>query len=81
MAASGASMHVVLEKLKNWGTPAAIHIVAVIAARQGISYIEERHPDVKIWVGDIDPELNSKSYIIPGLGDAGDLAFGEKLQK
>jgi uracil phosphoribosyltransferase len=81
MVASGSSMHVVLERLKKWGKPSSIHIVSVIAASQGISYIQERYPEVKIWVGDIDPYLNAKSYIIPGLGDAGDLAFGEKLQK
>lgn len=62
------------------GTPAKIHIASVIASQTAIDYIKATFPDNKttIWVGAIDPEINSHSYIVPGLGDAGDLAYGIK---
>jgi uracil phosphoribosyltransferase len=80
MLATGASLRQVIDAMKKYGMPSEIHIVTVIAAQQGIDYISAHYPNAHIWVGSIDPELNSKSYIVPGLGDAGDLAFGEKLQ-
>jgi uracil phosphoribosyltransferase len=55
--------------------------VAAIASRQGVETIEKAYPDAKIWVGAIDEGLTSKGYITPGLGDAGDLSYGEKLQR
>lgn len=81
MLASGSSIDVLLEKLPTYGTPKEIHIVSIIAAAPGLEFIHRKHPDVHFWIGDIDPELNELSYIVPGLGDAGDLAFGEKLQR
>ena len=65
--------------LKN-GTPKCLHVVAALASRQGVQFIEQNLPDnTTIWLGAVDEELNSKAYICPGLGDAGDLAYGNKL--
>ena len=80
MLATGASMELSYEALLTKGTPSTIHIASVIASQQAIDFLKERFPEEKttIWVGAIDQEINSHSYIIPGLGDAGDLAFGIK---
>jgi uracil phosphoribosyltransferase len=67
-----------LKHLEEFGEPKQIYIAAAIAAVDGIEYVKRRLPNVKIWVGAVDEELTAKSYIVPGLGDAGDLAFGEK---
>ncbi len=80
MLATGSSMVLTLKALQSMGQPSAIHLVCAIASRKGIAHVSEAFPDITIWAGDIDPELNSKSYIVPGLGDAGDLAFGPKIQ-
>ena len=57
------------------GTPLHVHIVSVIASREGLQYVRQHIPgDARIWVGDVDDELTAKAYIVPGLGDAGDLA-------
>lgn len=79
MLATGASMIATLRHLEEFGTPKQIHIAAAIAAVDGVDYVRRRMPNAKIWAGAIDEELTAKSYIVPGLGDAGDLAFGEKL--
>lgn len=78
MLATGASLEIALKEMKRFGKPAALHIAAVIASRQGVHHIRRVFPKAKIWVGAVDEELTAKSYIVPGLGDAGDLAFGEK---
>lgn len=80
MLASGSSMVIGYEAMLKKGNPSHVHLVTIIASRQGIDYVRERIRDdnITLWVGAIDPEMNSKSYIIPGLGDAGDLAFGPK---
>ena len=63
------------------GTPKEIHLVAVIGAEEGIAHLEKEFPeDSKLWIATIDKELNDRGYIIPGLGDAGDLCYGGKLQ-
>lgn len=81
MLATGASLVKTVEYLKNEGSPKTIHIVVAIACTVGIEYVHrECGEDVKIWCGDIDDELTAKGYIVPGLGDAGDLAFGNKVQ-
>ncbi len=80
MLATGASMDVTIKQLKEYGTPKKIHVVAAIASSYGYEYIRRLHPDVELWIGDLDDELTAKSYIVPGLGDAGDLAYGAKLQ-
>ena len=80
MLASGQSLVAVHEAIKKQGIPKEIHIVAVIASQEGIDFIENHFPEnTHLWIAAIDPKLNEKGYIIPGLGDAGDLAFGTKL--
>lgn len=80
MLATGKSMELCYNALcASKGTPAVTHVAAVIASRQAIEYVEKHLPDnTVIWVADIDDTLNAHGYIVPGLGDAGDLAFGEK---
>lgn len=80
MLATGASLVKTIQYLKDEGSPSAIHIVAAIACTVGIEYVKREAPSVTIWCGDIDDELTAKGYIVPGLGDAGDLAFGTKIQ-
>jgi uracil phosphoribosyltransferase len=80
MLATGASLALALDMLKEGGAPSVIHVVTAIAATEGIEYLERRHPDVWIWAGAVDEELTARAYIVPGLGDAGDLAFGPKIQ-
>lgn len=81
MLATGASVASALEALLNFGQPRAIHIVSVVASRAGITEIERQYPAAHIWAAVIDPELNQQAYIVPGLGDAGDLSYGEKVQR
>lgn len=80
MLATGASMELSYRALLTKGTPARIHVASVIASQVAVDYIAERFPADKttLWVGAIDKEINSHSYIVPGLGDAGDLAYGIK---
>lgn len=80
MLATGASLVKTLQQLNAEGQPLEIHVVCAIASTVGIEYLKRNEPRVKIWCGAIDEELTAKSYIVPGLGDAGDLAFGAKLQ-
>jgi len=81
MLATGSSMEVGYHALLEKGEPSHIHLVSLIASKQGIDYIMSKLPNdqVTLWVGAIDPEMTPKSYIVPGLGDAGDLAFGAKI--
>ncbi len=80
MLATGKSLIAVQEAIKKHGNPKQLHVVSVIGARQGINYIKNHFPkSTHLWIAAIDDQLNSKGYIVPGLGDAGDLAFGEKL--
>lgn len=81
MLATGASLVKTLEELEAEGKPSAIHIVCAIACTEGIEYVQRMAPHARIWCGDIDEELTAKGYIVPGLGDAGDLAFGPKTQQ
>jgi len=80
MLATGASIVMAYEALRRKGIPKHTHLVALIASREGIEYVRQKLPMTKtsIWVGAIDDELTSKAYIVPGLGDAGDLAYGSK---
>jgi uracil phosphoribosyltransferase len=81
MLATGASIVKTIQYMKSQGAPSEIHIVVAIACTVGIEYIIRECGDaVTIWCGDIDDELTAKGYIVPGLGDAGDLAFGTKVQ-
>ena len=80
MLATGQSLVAVYEAIKKQGLPKEIHIVAVIGAKEGIDFIANHFPDnTHLWIAAIDDKLNNKGYIVPGLGDAGDLAFGQKL--
>ncbi len=80
MLATGSSLVKTIHFLKEEGHPREIHIVVAIACTVGIEYVKREEPSVTIWCGDIDDELTAKGYIVPGLGDAGDLAFGTKVQ-
>ncbi|MEM9921837.1 MAG: uracil phosphoribosyltransferase [Bacteroidota bacterium] len=81
MLATGASMDLSIKALLENGQPAELHIVTAIASTSGLSYIKRLYPKAHIWLGDQDEELTAKSYIVPGLGDAGDLCFGSKIQE
>jgi len=79
MLATGSSMLMVYKAMMKQGNPRKVHIVSAIAAPEAIDYLRKHLPDtVSIWVGAMDKELTAQSYIVPGLGDAGDLAFGVK---
>lgn len=81
MLATGSSIVLAYERLCKDGEPAHTHIICPIASRYGVDYLSRHlpHSRVTLWVGAVDEELTNKSYIVPGLGDAGDLAFGDKL--
>lgn len=80
MLATGQSMVAVFNKLKNRGVPREVHLAVIIAAPEGIAYLEKHLPsNCHLWVATLDEKLNDKNYIVPGLGDAGDLAYGKKL--
>ena len=81
MLASGKSMEIGYRALFSKGTPSHIHLVAIISSQQGVDYIVENIKDenVTLWLGAVDEGMTLKSYITPGLGDAGDLAYGEKI--
>lgn len=79
MIASGASMVLAYKAMLSKGSPKHIHIVGVIASAEGIEYVRKNMPEnTTVWIGAIDQEMTAQSYIVPGLGDAGDLAFGQK---
>lgn len=80
MLATGISMEMSYKALLTKGTPKHVHIASVVASVQAIKYLEEHFPfeSTSVWCAAIDPSLNDHSYIVPGLGDAGDLAFGIK---
>ncbi len=80
MLATGASLVKTIQFLKKEGNFSELHIASVIACTEGIEFIRRNAPQAKIWCGAIDEELTAKGYIVPGLGDAGDLAYGEKQQ-
>ena len=80
MLATGASLVKAIQFIREAGNPAEIHIVCALACTVGIEYVLRAEPKATIWCGDIDDELTAKGYIVPGLGDAGDLAYGVKVQ-
>jgi len=80
MLATGNSLVAVYDALQKHGTPKEIHLACVIGAKEGIDFIQNYFPkNTHLWIAAVDDTLNDKGYIIPGLGDAGDLAFGKKL--
>ena len=79
MLASGQSMVLAYKALLEKGNPSEIHLVSVIGSQQGIDFVTKNFTEnTTLWIGGIDPKMTTQSYIVPGLGDAGDLAFGEK---
>ena len=82
MLASGSSMILAIEAILSKGKPKHIHIVSVMSSSEGIDYIKRNIPikDCTLWVGAEDADMTEQSYIVPGLGDAGDLAFGKKSE-
>ncbi len=80
MLATGKTLENVLKALKTHGVPKKIHIISVIGSKDGLSHVQEVFPkDTELWIAAIDDVLTSKGYIVPGLGDAGDLSYGVKL--
>lgn len=80
MLATGASLITALDELRTYGKPSAIHIAVAVGCTAGIQNVLKKYPELTLWIADIDEELTAKGYIVPGLGDAGDLAFGSKMQ-
>lgn len=81
MLATGSSMELAYKAMLTKGTPGKVHFASIIASQQAVDYLKQSFPDdtITLWLAAIDPELNEHAYIVPGLGDAGDLAFGEKI--
>lgn len=79
MLATGKSLALTYKAMLRFGTPSQVHIAAAIASPEGVSHIQEEIPQARLWLGSLDDYLNERSYIVPGLGDAGDLAFGAKI--
>jgi uracil phosphoribosyltransferase len=80
MLATGKTLENTFKALKSHGIPKQIHIISVIGSKQGVEYIKNIFPEsTHLWIAAIDEKLNSKGYIVPGIGDAGDLSFGVKL--
>lgn len=81
MLATGQSLALTYEALKSHGIPKQIHVLSVIGAKPGVNHIKDKFPEnTHLWIAAIDETLNEKGYIVPGLGDAGDLAYGKKLK-
>ena len=80
MLATGSSLVKAIQYLKAEGNIKNLHVVCAIACTVGIEFVSRAEPTATIWCGDIDDELTAKGYIVPGLGDAGDLAYGAKVQ-
>ncbi len=78
MLATGVSFEKCIDALLDYGTPKVVHIAAILVSTFGLDRIRRKFPDAHIWIAAEDEELTGKSYIVPGLGDAGDLAFGQK---
>lgn len=82
MLATGQTFINVLQAIKHLGTPKKVHLVSVIGSQPGIDFLNKELPDdYTLWIAAVDPTLDEHGYIVPGLGDAGDLCFGEKLQR
>lgn len=80
MLATGSSMVQAVESLLEYDQPSAIHVACIVATHEGVATVQRRFPQAHIWAAAVDSQLNAEKYIVPGLGDAGDLAFGEKRQ-
>lgn len=79
MLATGTSLALTYQAMLRFGTPSQVHIAAAIASPAGVARIRQELPQAQLWLGALDDHLNEQAYIVPGLGDAGDLAFGAKI--
>lgn len=79
MLATGRSLVKAYQGMVRHGMPKQVHVAAAIAAPEGVAHVQQEMPEAMIWLGALDDHLNERSYIVPGLGDAGDLAFGPKI--
>jgi uracil phosphoribosyltransferase len=79
MLATGRSIELAYHTILKKGKPKQVHVACLIASKIGIEYLKEKLPDAILWIADVDDSLNTHGYIVPGLGDAGDLSFGEKV--
>lgn len=79
MLATGKSLALTYQAMLRFGTPRQVHLAAAIASPEGLAHIQAQVPHAHIWLGALDERLDERSYIVPGLGDAGDLAFGAKM--
>ena len=79
MLATGKSLALTYQAMLRFGKPREVHIAAIVASPQGVAHVQKQLPDVKLWLGAIDEKLNEHAYIVPGLGDAGNLAYGAKI--
>jgi uracil phosphoribosyltransferase len=79
MLATGQSIELTYQAILQRGTPKKLHVVSLIGSSEGVAYLKDKLPEATLWLADMDDTLNSDGYIVPGLGDAGDLSFGEKL--
>jgi uracil phosphoribosyltransferase len=79
MLATGQSLVQTYEAFLQKGSPSKVYIVSVIGSQQGVDYVTQAIPEAELYIGVIDQELDKNGYIVPGLGDAGDLSFGSKL--
>jgi uracil phosphoribosyltransferase len=79
MLATGKSLALTYKAMLRFGTPRQVHLAAAIASPEGLAHIQDQLPEAHIWLGALDDQLNDQFYIMPGLGDAGDLAFGPKI--
>ncbi|MES2690637.1 MAG: uracil phosphoribosyltransferase [Bacteroidota bacterium] len=81
MLATGQSIDLTYQALLRYGTPKQLHVVSLIASKPGVDYLKPRLQGATLWLAAIDDHLNEHGYIVPGLGDAGDLSFGEKMER
>jgi uracil phosphoribosyltransferase len=81
MLATGQSIELTYKALLRYGTPKQLHVVSLIASKPGIDYLTHHLHGHKLWIAAVDNALNEHGYIVPGLGDAGDLSFGEKMER
>jgi len=80
MLATGQSLVLTYEQFLAQGNPKKVHLVSVIGSKAGVDYVRKHIPNTTLWIATVDEELNADGYIVPGLGDAGDLSFGTKTQ-
>lgn len=79
MLATGKSLALTYQAMLRFGTPRETHIAACVASPEGVAHVQQELPNVKLWIGALDEKLNEHAYIVPGLGDAGNLAYGAKI--